>query len=1145
MTTVSAPIYFTAGTISVTTSSYGSSSYISNLIISACEGSSFPTNGTKFYVVETYANNSRPSSVSFTITAPSNFEVSKSQSTGYASTLSITATPSQQSGNSTKLQSTVYVRVKSSATGTPTGTITISSGDNPAVTNLNLTSEKISLPTATANLTDVYFSGSSVTISVTITSSYSGSTNSVQWYNSQTATQNSLANSSSYRISSLTSTTTYYARITSKYNNTSCDATPRVAIIVHTGAQLNTSTSSLTNFTNCQGTASSDKSFTVDGTGVSSNITITAPTGYEVTTTSGSGYSGTITLTTSNQILLSTTIYARLTSSATGTPSGTITINAGGTLSKTITVSGTVSAIPISPITYGNIRYGSGSITLSATVSSGATADWYDVLTSGTGTLLQSASLTYSPTVTQTTNFYVVARTTASNCLSVSRTIVTATVGSQITVSSNALDAFTTCTNIASSSKSFTVSGAGIVGTITLTAPSNFEISKTSSTSGYASTLFLTASSNTVPTTTIYARLTSAATGTTTGNITLMSSGASTQNISVSGTVNVLPIATAITGTGNGTQRINIGVTVSPTGTADWYTSSTTTSIITGATGTLSYTTPYLTTTTQYWALARNASTGCVATSRTNVEATVSAIITPSTTSLSGFNTCYGSSSESQKFTVSASALPGSLTVLPSIGYEVSYSNNSNFTSSITIAPSSYAQIEGKQIYVRLTGTISGTITGTVTLSASGTSKTISLTGVVSQPTVAGTISYTIDRYGFATLTLIGYKGDDFRWEESDHKRGRNDDLEKEDHYREDDSDDDDEKKHNENFHEHEDGHENEKRVENTDNITRTITKSNAYRVTVKNGYCKAEITPTKVATYRATPYPPIGYDNAITSSGTVTISATVDDGQTVDWYSASTGGTALLSGSLTYTTVTLTTTTIYYAESRVSSTNVTSTTRTAVSAVIGNPFGVSISGNQSDYVYVKLTATGSSVSPTTYYWTGGTMPNSATNKFYNSGTYTVYATANGETVSKTVVVTIYVTGVTRYGQITENSTQLVSENGQINSGLPVNYEGKKAIKQTDVSIETTTATNITVSSTTSGGTINSGSGITAKGVVWSTNPWPTTTTNGGLTNDGTGTGTFTSFITVLNGGTLYYVRAYATNSNGTFYGPQITFTTP
>ena len=92
--------------------------------------------------------------------------------------------------------------------------------------------------------------------------------------------------------------------------------------------------------------------------------------------------------------------------------------------------------------------------------------------------------------------------------------------------------------------------------------------------------------------------------------------------------------------------------------------------------------------------------------------------------------------------------------------------------------------------------------------------------------------------------------------------------------------------------------------------------------------------------------------------------------------------------------------------------------------------------------------------------------------------------------------------------------------------------------------LTTTVASSITSSTASSGGTISSDGGvsITDRGIVWSTTTNPTITTNQGLTSDGTGIGLFTSAIIQLTPGTIYYVRAYATNSVGTAYGNQITF---
>jgi hypothetical protein len=91
----------------------------------------------------------------------------------------------------------------------------------------------------------------------------------------------------------------------------------------------------------------------------------------------------------------------------------------------------------------------------------------------------------------------------------------------------------------------------------------------------------------------------------------------------------------------------------------------------------------------------------------------------------------------------------------------------------------------------------------------------------------------------------------------------------------------------------------------------------------------------------------------------------------------------------------------------------------------------------------------------------------------------------------------------------------------------------------------TTAITSITTSSASSGGSVISdgGSAITAKGVCWSTSPAPTLGV-GNFTSNGVGIGSYTSSITGLSQNTTYYVRSYATNSVGTAYGNELSFTT-
>jgi len=98
------------------------------------------------------------------------------------------------------------------------------------------------------------------------------------------------------------------------------------------------------------------------------------------------------------------------------------------------------------------------------------------------------------------------------------------------------------------------------------------------------------------------------------------------------------------------------------------------------------------------------------------------------------------------------------------------------------------------------------------------------------------------------------------------------------------------------------------------------------------------------------------------------------------------------------------------------------------------------------------------------------------------------------------------------------------------------------------VPVLTTSGVTIITSSTASCGGIiisDGGSTITARGVCWSTGTKPTIADS--KTIDGSGAGTFLSSLTGLTGGingTMYYIRAYATNNAGTGYGSALSFTT-
>lgn len=99
--------------------------------------------------------------------------------------------------------------------------------------------------------------------------------------------------------------------------------------------------------------------------------------------------------------------------------------------------------------------------------------------------------------------------------------------------------------------------------------------------------------------------------------------------------------------------------------------------------------------------------------------------------------------------------------------------------------------------------------------------------------------------------------------------------------------------------------------------------------------------------------------------------------------------------------------------------------------------------------------------------------------------------------------------------------------------------------KDPEIPVVTTVAiSDITTTSAVSGGNVTSDGGaeVVSRGVCWGTSANPTIA--GSSTTDGTGTGAFTSSLTGLTPNTPYFVRAYATNSAGTAYGNEVSFTT-
>jgi hypothetical protein len=373
---------------------------------------------------------------------------------------------------------------------------------------------------------------------------------------------------------------TYYIyrnAVLSSANNTGVNpyiatSESNVATLVVNAPLITVNPTTLTGFNYIVGNGpSSQQSFTVSGAYLANNITITPSTNYEISITSGSGFQSTpITLTQTGGTVATTTIYVRLKAGLTAgnyNPENIVSSSTGA-VTKNVTCSGTVntptiitSVTSLSEFSYpvGNgpsaqqsFTVGGNYLTANITVTPSTN---YEISTiSGSGFQTTPISLTQSGGTVATTTIYVRLKAGLSagnynseNIVSTSTGAVSknvtcsGTVGSPSIITSTAsLTGFSYSLGSGpSAEQSFTVSATFLSANLTVTPSANFEISTTSGSGFQPAPISLTQTGGTVPTTTIYVRLKS---GLSVGsynseNIASSSTGATTQNVAVSGSV--------------------------------------------------------------------------------------------------------------------------------------------------------------------------------------------------------------------------------------------------------------------------------------------------------------------------------------------------------------------------------------------------------------------------------------------------------------------------------------------------------------------------------------------------------------------------------------------------------------------------------
>jgi uncharacterized protein (TIGR02145 family) len=212
-----------------------------------------------------------------------------------------------------------------------------------------------------------------------------------------------------------------------------------------------------------------------------------------------------------------------------------------------------------------------------------------------------------------------------------------------------------------------------------------------------------------------------------------------------------------------------------------------------------------------------------------------------------------------------------------------------------------------------------------------------------------------------------------------------------------------------------------------------------------------------------------------------------------------------------------------------------------------GTGYGNQMTFSSGQVVIPVLTTAGLTAITQTSVVSGGNISNDNGGAILSRGV--CWGTNTAPTIelsTKTVDGTGAGSFVSLINQLTPNTLYYIRAYSTNSAGTA--YGNQFTFTTMQVAAPILTTADITLISTTgavSGGNITNdyGGPITARGVCWSTSQLPIINLLT-KTSDGTGTGIFVSNLTQLNPNTFYHVRAYATNSAGTSYGNELTFTT-
>ena len=308
---------------------------------------------------------------------------------------------------------------------TPTGSVTWAFPDANVGTNKVLTrtgayttpssNYNLTQPSLTANISAIVSSAPAITaitpgnaqLSVDFTAPSANGGASITNY------EFSINNGSSFTAFSPTQTATPLV-ISGLTNGTTYDVQIRAVNIAGSGTASNTvqgtpiapadptitvtPTLFASSFSTTYGTASAVQSFTVAAAAIDEDITVSAPTGFEISLTNNTGFASSLTLAQSSGEVASTTIYARLSATASVGNYNSIAISAagGGAPEGSISSSSTGNAVSAKVLTITGLSVANKSYDGTATATVSGTAAYSGLANSETFAIVGSATATFA-----------------------------------------------------------------------------------------------------------------------------------------------------------------------------------------------------------------------------------------------------------------------------------------------------------------------------------------------------------------------------------------------------------------------------------------------------------------------------------------------------------------------------------------------------------------------------------------------------------------------------------------------------------------------------------------------------------------------------------------------------------------------------